>query len=77
MSDCLRNTKSLLLSKVIFALRSGTLELKVWNLWKYDNDICVGCKSWPETMSHFMSCIKYPSETKEENWDQIAFMGLN
>jgi hypothetical protein len=71
MSNYLRYNKSLVLSKIIFAVRSGTLELKVWNLWKYDNDICVGCKSWPETMSHFMRCSNYPSETEEKNWDQI------
>ena len=69
MSKYLRYNKGLVLSKIIFAVRSGTLELKVWNLWKYDNDICVGCNSWPETMSHFMTCSNYPSETEENNWD--------
>ena len=42
-----------------------------------DNDICVGCKSWNETMSQIMSCTKYHSETTEENWDQILWFGNN
>ena len=66
MSNYLRNNKSLVFSKIICAVRSETLELKVCNLWKYDNDVCVGCKNWPETMSNFM---------RGEKWDQILLFG--
>ena len=41
------------LSKVIFAVRSGTLEIKEWTPWKYDDNIYVKCESAAETMSHF------------------------
>ena len=74
-SEYLRTNKSSVLSRIIFAVRSGTIEIKVWNLWNYDNKVCVGCTSWPETMAHFMCCTSYTTETKETNWEEILLFG--
>ena len=68
MSGYLFHNLSTPLSKVIFSVRSGTLNIKDWNIWKETDNICVGCKLAAETMSHFMTCESYPKETEENNW---------
>ena len=32
---------------------------------------CVGCQTSPETMSHFVCCDTYNSDTKEKDWEEI------
>ena len=59
------------LSKVIFAVRSGTLEIKEWTPWKYDDNICVKCESAAETMSHFAICKSYSIDTLVNGWENI------
>ena len=33
-----KNTK---ITKVIFNIRAGILDLKVWNQWNYEDNLCV------------------------------------
>ena len=68
MSDYLFHNVSTSLSKVIFSVRSGTLDIKDWNIWKHSDNICVGCNLAAETMSHFMMCDSYSKETQVNNW---------
>ena len=35
------------LSKIIFGARSGTPDIKEWNMWKYEQNICVKCETRP------------------------------
>ena len=44
MIDYLIQNESSKLSKIIFAIRSGTFDIKVWNEWKYDDNSCIACK---------------------------------
>ena len=71
MREYLKENRSSSLSRVTFAVRSKTLDIKSWNPWKYNDDICVGYQTSPETMSNFMCCDTYSSDTKEEDWEKI------
>ena len=59
------------LAKIIFAVRSGTLEIKEWILWEYNDNICVKCETAAETMNHFVSCKSYSSDTSVNDWKRI------
>ena len=59
MSDYLVKNENTLLCKTIFSVRSGTLDLKTWNKWKYENKLCVMCENFDENIEHFMSCSFY------------------
>ena len=67
MSGYLLNNFSTPLSKVIFSVRSGTLNIKDWNIWKETDIIFVGCNLAAETMSQFMTCASYLKETEEND----------
>ena len=71
MAKYLQNSKSKSLSKIIFGARSGTLDIKEWNIWKYNDNICVKCKISAETMSHLMTCQAYGGDSHVENWKDI------
>ena len=71
MSSYLFQNFSTPLSKMIFSVRSGTLNIKTWNLWKNTDNICIGCKLAAETMSNFMTCLAYCKETEEKDWKII------
>ena len=59
------------LSKIIFSIRSKTLDIKEFHSWKYENnDMCVKCRKVPETMDHFAVCKEYDTEI-EPNWRDI------
>ena len=77
MREYLKENRSSSLSRVTFAVRSKTLDIKSWNTWKYNDNICVGCQIRPETMSHFMCCVTYSRETIEEDWEEILIFGNN
>ena len=53
MSKYLQENKRTSLSKVIFSVRSKTLDVKEWFPWKYDTVNCVACGNYPETIDHF------------------------
>ena len=68
MSKYLAENKSTALSKTIFSVRSGTLDLKVWNSWYYENTLCVMCEKEDETIEHFMTCNTYGKTSWEIDW---------
>ena len=40
-SEHLKENKKTQLSKIIFSLRSGILDIKKWNNWKHQDNLCV------------------------------------
>ena len=57
--------------KIIFSIRSKTLDIKEFHPWKYENnDMCVKCLNFPETMDHFATCDEYGTEI-EPFWRDI------
>ena len=71
MSKYLAENKSTALSKTILSVRSGTLDLKVWNSLFYENTLCVMCKKEDETIEHFMTCNTYGKTSWEIDWKEI------
>ena len=59
------------LSKIIFAIRSGTFVIKVCHEWKYDDNACIACKLEVENMDNFKSCISYENCTASRDWKMI------
>ena len=57
-------------SKLIFSIRSKTLDIKEWNSWSYSDSFYIACKKDLETMDHFMTCSSYTSEP-EKDWINI------
>ena len=47
------------MEKIVFSVRSGIFDFKVWNWWKYENCTCVMCDLSKGTNKHFMSCLSY------------------
>ena len=47
------------LSHLIFSIRSKTLDVKEYQPWKYENNNCIACGKYPETMTHFATCTSY------------------
>ena len=68
MSPYLLENRSTSLAKTIFSVRSGTLNIKQWNLWNYNDNLCVGCEIQAETVDHFMICEAYSSESRVIDW---------
>ena len=58
------------LSKIIFFIRSQTLDIKQWQPWKNEDNLCLKCSVFAETMDHFVSCSGYGTETKND-WRDI------
>ena len=59
MSSYLKENDKTDLSKIIFSIRSGTLDIKKWKPWKYDDNLCVMCDVKEENLKHFMECTEY------------------
>ena len=65
------------MSKIIFNIRSETLQIKDFHHWKYENyDLCFKCQKFPETMDHFATCLEYETETVA-NWRDIKLNNIN
>ena len=58
------------LSKFIFCVQSKSLDIKEWQSWKYEDEWCVMCLQYPETMDHFAVCKLYGEES-ETIWTEI------
>ena len=71
MSEYLIKNKESSLTQIIFSIRSGTLDIKSWNPWKYDDILCVGCGKEEENMTHFMSCMTYGEDSQCTHWQDI------
>ena len=70
-SDYLQDNRNTSLSKIIFSLRSKTLDIKDWQPWNYFDNLCVGCEIKIETMNHFLTCTAYENSSCENNWEQV------
>ena len=70
MSEYLVRNKRTSLSKIIFSVRSKTLDIKEWLPWNYTDNKCVACKKTFETMDHFMTCTSYRNNPYG-NWREI------
>ena len=62
MSQYLEKNIKTTLSKLIFSIRSKTLDIKEYQPWKYDNNTCIACNDYPETMQHFATCASYRNQ---------------
>ena len=74
MAEYLKRNTNESVTKYIFKVRSGTLELKKWSQWKYEDNLCIGCELKEETMSHFMECEVYnvnKNSSESVNWKNI------
>ena len=77
MSPYLLENENKSLSTTIFSIRSQTLQIKEFHPWKYeDDDICIKCSKFPETMDHFATCAEYEAEI-ELNWRDIKKNDIN
>ena len=67
MSPYLTQNKNASFSKSFFCVRSGTLDIKVWNEWNYKDSLCVMCSLVEENSEHFMTCSTYGKVAWEIN----------
>ena len=70
MSSYLKTNKRKSVSEIIFSIRSRTLNIKEFQPWNYEDNQCVQCEIYAETMEHFCTCSAYKTET-EEQWKDI------
>ena len=71
MRKYLIKNKSKTLFKIICSIRSGTLDIKSLNEWKYSDVNCVMCEMLEENLNHFMSCQAYGNNPLTVYWKQI------
>ena len=71
LSNYLKDNRKSLLSKIIFSVRSGTIDLKTVQPWKYFDNLCVMCEKKSETIEHFMTCKAYKNITPGYDWKLI------
>ena len=69
MSPYLVENSNTKVSKIIYSIRAGTLDLKYWNPWKYEDNLCVMCSIKEENIKHFMNCNAY--ERMNLPWEDI------
>ena len=70
MSGYLQNNKNTVLSRIIFSVRSQTLDIKTNRPWSHYTEICEVCENNIETMDHFMTCLAYESISCRD-WTKI------
>ena len=71
MRRYLYNNINTYLTKTIFSVRAGTIDLKCFNEWKYESDKCVMCDLVLENLDHFMSCKEYGHGNLTIDWKEI------
>ena len=71
LSKYLHDNRNQSLSKIIFSVRSKTLDLKTLQPWKYFDNLCVLCEKKAETILHFMTCNSYKNIAPESDWELI------
>ena len=62
MRQYLRENLNTKVSKIIFNIRAETLDIKTWNHWNYEDNLCIMCNVKEETIEHFMKCETYGTE---------------
>ena len=71
MGEYLKKNRNSQITKIIFSIRSKTLDIKVWNEWKYEDNVCVACNLHEETIEHFLYCRAYENCAQESKWKDI------
>ena len=71
MGEYLKKNRNSQITKIIFSIRSKTLDIKVWNEWKYEDNVCVACNLHEETIEHFLCCRAYENCAQESKWKDI------
>ena len=71
LSNYLDDNRNHSLSKIIFSVRSRTLDIKLWQPWKYFDNLCVLCETKSETMDHFMCCKAYENVAPIHHWRKM------
>ena len=66
ISEYLKKNKNTNISKTIFKIRAGTFYVKTRRKWEYQDNLCVACQEFEETMDHFMKCKDYKQKKKYE-----------
>ena len=59
MRKSLEKNQNTSIPKIIFSVRSGTMDIKIWNEWNYHDTLCVMCASEDENIKHSMTCGWY------------------
>ena len=77
MRRYLDNDINTYLTKTIFSVRAGTIDLKGLNEWKYESDKCVMCDLIPKHLDHFMSCKEYGHGKLTIDWKEIFLDDVN
>ena len=67
----MKDNRNILLSKILFSLRSGTIDLKTLQPWRYFDNLCVMCEKKSETIEYFMTCKAYKNITPGCDWKLI------
>ena len=71
MSDYLFQNRNKKLSEIIFSVRAKTFDIKIWQPWRYQDDLCVKCQLEEENMDHFINCTHYENKHKGISWKNI------
>ena len=71
LSEYLKENKNKELSEIIFGIRSGTLDIKAWNRWKYEDNLCVLCEKKEENINHLMECVEYGEPIEMSIWKEV------
>ena len=71
MNDYIKKNRSSHITKIIFAMRSQTLYIKIWHDWKYEDNACVACNLHEENIEHFLICEAYENCAQESKWKDI------
>ena len=50
-----------------------TLDIKMWNKWKYEDNLCVLCEAKEESMDHFMQCSEYGDTNMKMSWFIVSW----
>ena len=58
-------------SKLIYKCRGKTLDIKTHKSWKYEDKLCVGCKTNVETENELLACDGFGNE--EEDQDTLSY----
>ena len=69
-----RNTN---LSKVMFSVRSTTFDIKVWQQWKYEDNLCILCQVKEKNMDHFVICSSYSNQSSNIIWKDMLWNNVD
>ena len=71
LGNYFQDNRNISISRIIFSVRSKTLDIKTWQHWKYFDNLCVLCEQKAEVMDHFMCCNAYENVTPIHSWKKM------